>query len=121
MVYLMLVGGMLALSILFRLAAVFRLTIPLLYALLTPLLLPDWYQAHTALADGIFFALLGLAVLSWVVSLVKKIRLLIDRRREDKFSEALFLQRLREARENGEQAPDGSYNVRVDDLWRDVD
>lgn len=118
--YLLLGAGMIVLSIIFRLAAVFRLTIPLLYALLTPLLLPDWYQAHTALADGIFFVLLGLTVLSWVVSLVKKIRQIIDQRREDKFSEELFLQRLREARENGEQAPDGSYNVRVDDLWREV-
>lgn len=51
-----------------------RLTIPLLYALLLPILCPEWYQAHEALGNGIFFGLLGLVVLSWVFSLVRKVR-----------------------------------------------
>lgn len=51
-----------------------RLTIPLLYALLLPILCPEWYQAHEALGDGIFFGLLGLVALSWVFSLVRKVR-----------------------------------------------
>ena len=43
--YIFLGAGILILSILFRLAAVFRLTIPLLYALVVPTLLSDWYYA----------------------------------------------------------------------------
>ena len=45
--YIFLGAGILILSILFRLAAVFRLTIPLLYALVVPTLLSDWYYATT--------------------------------------------------------------------------
>ena len=41
MFYILFGAGMILLSILFRLAAVFRLTIPLLYALVVPTLLSD--------------------------------------------------------------------------------
>ena len=33
-----------------------------------------WYLAHTALADGIFLVLVGLAALSWVVTLIRAVR-----------------------------------------------
>ena len=36
-----------------------------------------WYLAHIALADGIFFALVGLAALSWVVTLIRAVREMI--------------------------------------------
>lgn len=36
-----------------------------------------WYLAHTALADGIFFVLVGLAALSWVVTLIRAVREII--------------------------------------------
>ena len=32
------------------------------------------YLAHTALADGIFLVLVGLAALSWVVTLIRAVR-----------------------------------------------
>lgn len=32
------------------------------------------YLTHTALADGIFFVLVGLVALSWVVSLIRVVR-----------------------------------------------
>ena len=50
-----------------------RLTIPLLYALLLPILCPEWYQAHEALGNGIFFGLLALVAMSWVVSIIRRI------------------------------------------------
>lgn len=118
--YIMLFTVMVLLSILFRLASVFRLTIPLAYALLVPTLFHGWFETHQALGEGIFYALLGLTVLSWVVSLVRKIRHIIAVRHEDKLSTELFLQRMREAEAKGEQAADGSYNIRVDDLWREL-
>ena len=43
MAYLMLGIVMIFLSIVFRLAAVFRLTIPLLYALVVPTVFHKWY------------------------------------------------------------------------------
>ena len=73
MLYFMLGAGVLALSAAFRLAAVFRLTIPLLYALIVPTLFHDWFYSHQALAEGIWYVLLGLVLLSWVISLIRKI------------------------------------------------
>ena len=115
MVYLLFGTGILILSIVFRLAAVFRLTIPLLYALLAPLLFRDWYLAHTVLSEAIFFALLALVVLSWAVSLARKVRYLIDQRREERFSEQIYLRRYRQAVANGEDIA----GIPIDDLWRD--
>ena len=51
-----------------------RLTIPLLYALLLPILCPEWSGAHEALGNGIFFGLLALVALSWAVTLVRRVR-----------------------------------------------
>ena len=79
--YIFLGAGILILSILFRLAAVFRLTIPLLYALVVPTLLSDWYYAHYTLANVIWYVLLAVTVLSWVYSLVRKISAIMERRR----------------------------------------
>ena len=67
MVYLMLGIVMIFLSIVFRLAAVFRLTIPLLYALVVPTVFHEWYYAHQTLANVIWYVLLAVVVLSWVV------------------------------------------------------
>ena len=87
MAYLMLGIVMIFLSIVFRLAAVFRLTIPLLYALIVPTVFHEWYYAHQTLANVIWYALLAVVVLSWVVSLIRKVRGILLRRREDKMLE----------------------------------
>lgn len=60
-----------------RLAQVLRLSAPLLYGALVSTVFRPWYLAHTALADGIFFVLVGLAALSWVVTLVRVVREMI--------------------------------------------
>ena len=57
--------GVLLLSVLFRLASALRLTIPLLYALTGPILFSGWYHSHEALTEGLWWALLGLSLLSW--------------------------------------------------------
>lgn len=113
MLYFMLGAGILLLSVLFRLAAVFRLTIPLAYALVVPTLFHDWYYSHYALANGIWYAMLALVLLSWVVSLVRRVREVLDRRRLNKFREEVLVQRVLEAGRNGGGA------VRTDDLFWD--
>ena len=87
MAYLMLGIVMIFLSIVFRLAAVFRLTIPLLYALVVPTVFHEWYYANQTLANVIWYVLLAVVVLSWVVSLIRKVRGILLRRREDKMLE----------------------------------
>jgi len=57
-----------------RLAQVLRLSAPLLYGALVITVFRPWYLTHTALADGIFFVLVGLVALSWVVSLIRVVR-----------------------------------------------
>ena len=57
-----------------RLAQVLRLSVPLLYGALVITVFRTWYLVHTALADGIFLVLVGLAALSWVVTLIRAVR-----------------------------------------------
>ena len=57
-----------------RLAQTLRLSVPLLYGALVITVFRPWYLTHTALADGIFFVLVGLVALSWVVSLIRVVR-----------------------------------------------
>lgn len=66
------------LKAMFKIGSFFRLGIPLLYALLAPILFPDFVQEQEVLATAILFVMLGLVVLSWVVTFRKK----LQRRRE---------------------------------------
>ena len=59
------------------LAQTLRLSVPRLYGALVITVFRPWYLAHIALADGIFFALVGLAALSWVVTLIRALREMI--------------------------------------------
>ena len=61
-------------AMLLRLVSLLRLTISLGYAVVVSLCFGEWYHAHEVLGDGIFFALLGLVALSWIVSIMRKIR-----------------------------------------------
>ena len=59
------------LLLLIRIAIKLRLSIPLVYLVLMLTAFQPWYRAHTAFADGIFLALVGCTVLSWIISLVR--------------------------------------------------
>ena len=96
----------LLLSVLFRLAAAFRLTIPLLYALTVPTLFSGWYHSHQALAEGLLWALLGLSLLSWAASLLRE----LARHRRNKPQRTALLRRLHEAGRRGEV-------VHIDEFW----
>ena len=110
MMFWMIGAGLGILAILFRLAALARLTIPLLYTMST--VFHGWYQTHTALADNILFALVGLVVLSWLISLGKCVWSFIQEKREDRAAVEYFAYRVRKARENGEDT------VSTEGLWR---
>ena len=59
------------LLLLIRIAMKLRLSIPLVYLVLMLTAFQPWYRVHTAFADGIFLALVGRTVLSWIISLVR--------------------------------------------------
>ena len=65
-------AGCLLLSVLFHAASLLHLGLPLLYALIVPTLFSGWYYSHYALANGIWYALIVLGLISWAVSLVRK-------------------------------------------------
>jgi hypothetical protein len=64
---------LLLLSYLLRIAVKLRLTLPLIYAVLITTLFRSFYLAHTALADGIFFLLIAISILSWFISIGRTI------------------------------------------------
>ena len=101
----------LLLPILFRLALKLRLGIPMLYIVLALTVLHDWTRANPELADGILFALVGLAALSWVVTGARKLCEIIDQCREDRAAAELFAHQIRQARASGQ------YAVSSDELW----
>lgn len=103
--------GILAFSLLFRLAHRLRLTLPLLYLLTVPTLLRGWYLAHTALAVGIFYAMIALVALSWLVTLVRIALDAIETRAADSIAVERFAERVRAARANGE------LSVSTEGLW----
>ena len=75
--YAFLMLGMTLLGGIVRLTQALRLSVPLLYGSLVITVFRPWYLAHTALADGIFLVLVGLAALSWVVTLMCVVREMI--------------------------------------------
>ena len=62
------------LLLLIRIAMKLRLSIPLVYLVLMLTAFRPWYHAHAALADGIFLALVGCVMLSWIISFVQFVR-----------------------------------------------
>ena len=62
------------LFLLIRIAMKLRLSIPLVYLVLMLTVFQPWYRAHTAFVDGIFLALVGCTVLSWIISCVRFVR-----------------------------------------------
>ena len=74
MMYAVLSLGLALLGGVIRLAQALRLSVPLLYGALVITVFRTWYLVHTALADGIFLVLVGLAALSWVVTLIRAVR-----------------------------------------------
>ena len=92
-----LTAGLLILSFIFKVTGKLRLTVPILCLLLFSTVLNKWAGEHEILAFIILFSLLGLTVLSWIVSLVKAIR----RKRDEKHFEDDVAWQIRRAREMG--------------------
>lgn len=104
MLFLFLGAGLALLPLLLRLAIRLRLGVPLLYAIGMLTVFHSWYQAHTVLADGVFFALVGLAALSWVVTAARRALDWSFGFLADRAAAARFASRVRQARASGKSA-----------------
>lgn len=102
--------GLLILSFIFKVAGKLRLMIPVLCFLLFSTVLNKWAVVHETLAYIILFSLLGLTVLSWIVSLIKAIR----RKRDEKFFEDDVAWQIRRAREMGVPLDQVQFNEQRD-------
>lgn len=89
-------------TLLLRLALKLRLGVPLLYSVLMLTVFHGWYQAHAALADGILFAMAGIAALSWVVTLARKAAGVLSEFLENMAAAKLLADRVRQTRLAGE-------------------
>ncbi|MBS7226098.1 MAG: hypothetical protein KH050_12340 [Clostridiaceae bacterium] len=106
MAYLFLMLGVSLLLPLLRLAFRLRLGLPLLFALGMLTMCHSWYQAHTALADGIFLALVGLAALSWAVTFLRWSAETVGYVLADRLAGAALARRVRQARAEGRSMVD---------------
>lgn len=98
MAFMILGIGFALLPLLLRLALKLRLGLPLLYSVLMLTVFHGWYQAHAALADGILFAMVGIAALSWVVTLARHLWELLEDLWPEWTAARLLAQRIRQAR-----------------------
>ena len=103
--------GILALSLLLRLAHKLRLTLPLLYVLIVPTIFRRWYLTHPALSAYLFCALLAAIAVSWLVSLWCIVSDTIDERTANSAAVQRFAERVRQARASGESV------VSTEGLW----
>ena len=103
------IGGtiVILLSILFKVAAISRLSIPLAYALIVTTIFRGWREANPVLSETIFYILLGLTLLSWIYTLVKRIR---DKHAEEVYLEFVVQKRFDEAEVRGE------YTINLSDI-----
>ena len=106
MAYLFLMLGVSLLLPLLRLSFRLRLGLPLLFALGMLTMCHSWYQAHTALADGIFLALVGLAALSWAVTFLRWAAETVGYVLADRLAGAALARRVRQARTEGRSMVD---------------
>lgn len=102
--------GLFILSLIFKVAGKTRLTIPVLCFLLFSTVLNKWAGEHETLAFIILFSLLGLTILSWVVSIVNTIR----RKRDEKYFEDDVSWQIRRAREMGVPLDKVQFNEQGD-------
>ena len=93
MAFMILGFGFALLPLLLHLALKLRLGVPLLYSVLMLTVFHGWYQAHAALADGI---------LSWVVSLMRKLAVIVSEFLENMAAAKLLEERVHQARLAGE-------------------
>ncbi|MHB1314598.1 MAG: hypothetical protein ACYCX2_03840 [Christensenellales bacterium] len=101
---------LLILSFVFKVAGKLRLTVPILCFLLFSTVLSKWASENETLVFIILLSLLGLTVISWIISLGKAIR----RRRDEKHFEDDVAWQIRRAREMGVPLDKVQFNEQGD-------
>ena len=95
MLYLIVFGVIVIVSVVLRISSALGLSIPLMYGIIAPTLFYDWFHTHQQLAEGIGWALIALVAISWIISLIRKIADAVDRRRDAEIEDMILLHRIK--------------------------
>ena len=95
MLYLIVFGVIVIVSVVLRISSALGLSVPLAYGIIAPTLFYDWFHTHQQLAEGIGWALIALVAVSWIISLVRKIAGFVERRRDAEIEEMILLHRIK--------------------------
>ena len=95
MLYLIVFGVIVIVSVVLRISSALGLSIPLAYGIIAPTLFYDWFHTHQQLAEGIGWALIALVAISWIISLIRKIADAVDRRRDAEIEDMILLHRIK--------------------------
>ena len=95
MLYLIVFGVIVIVSVVLRISSALGLSVPLAYGIIAPTLFYDWFHTHQQLAEGIGWALIALVAISWIVSLIRKIADAVDRRRDAEIEDMILLHRIK--------------------------
>ena len=95
MLYLIVFGVIVIVSVVLRISSALGLFVPLMYGIIAPTLFYDWFHTHQQLAEGIGWALIALVAISWIVSLIRKIADAVDRRRDAEIEDMILLHRIK--------------------------
>lgn len=95
MLYLIVFGVIVIVSVVLRISSALGLSVPLMYGIIAPTLFYDWFHTHQQLAEGIGWALIALVAISWIISLIRKIADAVDRRRDAEIEDMILLHRIK--------------------------
>ena len=95
MLYLIVFGVIVIVSVVLRISSALGLSVPLAYGIIAPTLFYDWFHTHQQLAEGIGWALIALVAISWIISLIRKIADTVDRRRDAEIEDMILLHRIK--------------------------
>ena len=95
MLYLIVFGVIVIVSVVLRISSALGLSVPLAYGIIAPTLFYDWFHTHEQLAEGIGWALIALVAISWIISLIRKIADAVGRRRDAEIEDMILLHRIK--------------------------
>ena len=82
------------LSLVFRIAGATRLLVPLLYDVAITFIFPKWAKANPILSKCILYGLVVLVGISWIITLIRKIKELSAKKHLQRLQEEMALEEL---------------------------
>ena len=93
-------------SLVMRIAGATRLLIPLLYDIAITFIFPKWAKANPILSKCILYGLVVLVGISWIITLIRKMKELSAKKHLQRLQEEMALEELIERQ--GYYSPDSS-------------